>query len=145
MKTHPVSCTALRQKTILGILVCCSALAWSCGKGGSSGGGNPGMAADTYNCKNRIIKVGSSLTNGVDKQTVVLCGGKKVRWEDVDTSNPSDWEIDFSNLPFLDCTKKVKKGVDCTVLSPDDDTAYPYDVFFSKQTSQDPQIIIMGK
>jgi len=122
---------------------------WSCQKSVEPGGGRPPKdVKDTYNCRDRQIDVDPNAANGqgVVEDPVVVCGGHKVRWQEINSPNAIDWEVDFVNSPFTKGETTIKKGDKdpSPVLSPNDDTAFKYTIIVNK-VKHDPQIVLMGK
>jgi hypothetical protein len=97
-----------------------------------------------YSCKDRPITVDKGFSKGVDKETVVVCGGYSVSWKG---NNPKDsWEVDFTTSPFVNGETVIKNGSPnpSPVVATVDDTAFKYSVITSDGIKHDPQIIIMG-
>jgi hypothetical protein len=98
----------------------------------------------SYTCKDRPITVDKGFAKGVDKETVVVCGGYSVSWKG---NNPKDsWEVDFTTSPFVNGETVIKNGSPnpSPVVATVDDTAFKYSVITSDGIKHDPQIIIMG-
>ena len=103
----------------------------------------PGKTS-AYTCKDRPITVDKGFSKGVDKETVVVCGGYSVSWKG---NNPKDsWEVDFTTSPFVNGETVIKNGSPnpSPVVATVDDTAFKYSVITSDGIKHDPQIIIMG-
>ncbi len=98
--------------------------------------------AVTNYCIDRQTYVNAN--TGVDDDTVVLCAGKKMTWQD----RGETWEVEFKNdSPFEGKPKKVKKGDPPGVARSDvpkgKSTAFPYSITVNGKKF-DPQIIVMN-
>ncbi len=95
-----------------------------------------------YNCRDRTIMPDRTSSTGVDRDTVVVCGGFHVRWRE---KNSEQWQVDFVTSPFQQGEKTIRKGDrdPSPVLMLNDDTAFKYTITVDG-TPHDPQIIIMG-
>jgi hypothetical protein len=93
-------------------------------------------------CTDRHTYVNKNASGGVDDDPIVLCPGKKMRWDD----HGEDWEVDFTNdSPFEGKPMKMDKNNRTGKARSDlkKDTSFPYTVTF-KDRKADPQIIVMG-
>ncbi len=96
-----------------------------------------------YNCRDRTIMPDrTSSATGVDRDTIIVCGGFHVRWRE---KNGEQWQVDFVTSPFQQGEKTIKKGDKdpSPVLVLNDDTAFKYTITVDGK-QHDPQIIIMG-
>ncbi len=96
-----------------------------------------------YNCRDRTIMPDrTSSATGVDRDTIIVCGGFHVRWRE---KNGEQWQVDFVASPFQQGEKTIKKGDKdpSPVLVLNDDTAFKYTITVDGK-QHDPQIIIMG-
>ena len=102
----------------------------------------PALTQHVYPCTDRKIDVNAGAATGVDQDTVVVCGGQKIKWQE---KNKEDWEVEFAASPFQQGEKKIKKGgaPPSTVVHLPDDTPFKYSITVNDQ-KHDPQIIIMG-
>lgn len=101
----------------------------------------PRVTGPSYTCKDREIKVDAGASNGVDHDTVVICGGQNLSWKE---KNNEKWKVEFSTSPFQGGQTTLQNGDGAYPVShQNDDTAFKYAITVNG-TKHDPQIIIMG-
>jgi len=128
---------SFRSRVALAAVICLSMTQFSCKESHVAN-----VPYTVYNCRDRTIMADRTSSTGVDRDTVVVCGGFHVRWRD---KNGEQWQVDFVNSPFQQGEKTIKKGDKdpSPVLLLSDDTAFNYKITVDGQ-AHDPQVIIMG-